>query len=963
MSRTASLKDLIAKDELVGDLPVCGPITMVTSDSRQVIAGALFFALPGTTINGEAFIEKALMAGAGAIVLAPDSSYEAAGKPVVRVKNIRRAFALAAAAFNDYPAKKMKVVAITGTNGKTTTTYLLESIAKAAGKKVGVIGTVSYRIDGKNLPSSHTTPPADYLQNLLREMVEAGVEYLFMEVSSHALDQYRVDGITFTAAGFSNLTQDHLDYHHDLESYFAAKKRLFTDLKPTKGVAINIDDAHGAILAAQLGQETFTVSATNSARVHGGALNLSIKGIKGPIFIDNEKIEIDSPLMGQFNLDNILMASALAHIAGFSAEEISRGINKLALVPGRLEQVRVLALRQPTVLVDYAHTPDALARALACVRSLNPERLICVFGCGGDRDNTKRPIMGREVAEKADLAVVTSDNPRTEDPLAIIEMIMPGVVASGKPKSGGLENGYLVESDRAKAIHLAIRAATPRDIVLIAGKGHEDYQIIGHEKHHFSDQEVALSAIKEVFGSTAIDLAAALPALSAAEVVGTLPKEVSGVATDSRKAGAGELFVALKGDNFDGHAFVEQALSGGFAAALVNKSALASLPAGLPLIVVPDTLVALGELANWYRREHKFTIVGLTGSVGKTTTKEMLAAALGTPYKTQGNLNNHIGVPLSLLSLPHGAELAVIEMGTSGPGEIARLAAIAEPDLALITNIRPVHLEGLGSLQGIAHEKGAIFRSLKKSGVALVNISEPFIPEEAKESGAQKVVTYAADENFVADVALLALVSDDGYTVTGRYRYGKEELTITLPIPGKHNLVNCTAALAAAYALNIPAAKVASGLTQMSLPKGRLAVKELAGYTVIDDTYNANPAAIKASATTLLTMAKGAKVALVLGHMGELGASSDELHKELGLWISDHNFDYLFTVGEKSFLIAYGALQGKNPTLNVCRLKTHEEAAQKIKELLPKGTFILVKGSRSAHMENVLQALAALAAC
>jgi UDP-N-acetylmuramoyl-L-alanyl-D-glutamate--2,6-diaminopimelate ligase len=462
-------------------------ISRVTCDSRQSGKGALFFALAGAKADGAQFARDAVAKGAVAVVSEkPIEGLNSATQ--YRVTNGRRAMAEAAANFFGRPANAMTLLGVTGTNGKTTTTYLLESILAAAGEKAGVIGTVSYRFAGKEIPAPNTTPESTALQELLSQMRAAGTTSVAMEVSSHALAQERVHGLSFTSAAFTNLTRDHLDYHHDMESYFAAKRRLFFELCAGPAT-VNADDAWGQRLLDELGREGRTAWGFSAS---GRAADLfvrepetSIEGMQGTLVTPRGELSFTTRLVGAHNLENILTATGLALGASFDLSAIVRGIEALQNVPGRLERVSGRGIH---VFVDYAHSDDALTRAQAALRPLTKGKLITVFGCGGDRDQGKRPMMGEAAGKGSDLVVVTSDNPRTEDPLEIIQAIVPGLSRAGA-------KGFLVEPDRRKAIELALAQAKAGDVVLLAGKGHEDYQIVGTQKHHFDDREEVRKAL------------------------------------------------------------------------------------------------------------------------------------------------------------------------------------------------------------------------------------------------------------------------------------------------------------------------------------------------------------------------------------------------------------------------------------------------------------------------------------
>ncbi len=486
-----------ARGDLVGD----PEIALVTADSRRVVPGTCFFALPGAKRDGHDFAAQAARQGAAAVVA--ERPVECAPARLLLVPSARRAMAIAAANFHGRPADRLRIAGVTGTNGKTTITYLVEACAAEAGLPVGVIGTITHRFAGNERAASHTTPESTEIQALLAEMCRAGTKAVVMEVSSHALAQERVSGMRFSAAGFTNLTRDHLDYHGDMEAYFAAKRRLFTEHLAEGGVAVvNALDPYGARLADQLGpgREVWRFGSRTGDALRAIEVKAGIAGIEATLETPRGPVRLESPLVGAHNLENLLCAAGLALALGIPPDAVGRGLSRSRGAPGRLERVVGPARHGVVAFVDYAHTDDALSRALAALRALSPRRLVCLFGCGGDRDRGKRPLMGKAAAAAAELVVVTSDNPRTEAPDAIIADVRPGLAGKRRlslDEARRGEEGYLVEPDRRAAIELALSCAHPGDLVLLAGKGHEDYQIIGTEKRHFSDREEA----RRVLGS------------------------------------------------------------------------------------------------------------------------------------------------------------------------------------------------------------------------------------------------------------------------------------------------------------------------------------------------------------------------------------------------------------------------------------------------------------------------------
>jgi UDP-N-acetylmuramoyl-L-alanyl-D-glutamate--2,6-diaminopimelate ligase len=464
------------------------PVSGLSYDSRDVSEGDLFFCIVGTRSDGHAFAGTAVAAGAAALVVERPTG---AGVPEIVVSDSRRAMPLIAGEFLDHPASKLAMLGVTGTNGKTTTAFLIESILRAAGKTPGLIGTIETRIAGESRPGVRTTPESLDLQLLLAEMVDHGVDAVAMEVTSHALVLNRVDGIRFKAAAFTNLSQDHLDFHAGMEDYFEAKRILFQPDRLERG-AVNVDDPYGRRLfdATEVPCYGFGVNAVD-AEVRAENVHLADTDTGFRLTTPRGAADVRTTLIGAFNVSNCLAAAATALAADIELNAIVAGLASLRSVPGRFESIDE---GQPfAVVVDYAHTPDSLDNVLRAARRLveaRDGRVICVFGCGGDRDRGKRPLMGEVVARRADIAIVTSDNPRSEEPKAIIDDILEGVIATGETPSAVLV-------DRAEAIHESILEARAGDIVVIAGKGHETGQEFADHTIPFDDRAVAADALKQ----------------------------------------------------------------------------------------------------------------------------------------------------------------------------------------------------------------------------------------------------------------------------------------------------------------------------------------------------------------------------------------------------------------------------------------------------------------------------------
>ncbi len=465
-------------------------ILQVACDSRKVKPGALFFALHGAKADGNKFIQDAFKRGAVAIASEqPAPATFPAGVAWIQVHEARKALALTAANFLGHPADALQLVAVTGTNGKTTTTSVVDAIIKASGAKTGLFGTIAYHTPLGDYPAPNTTPESVDLQGFFAEIRDAGGRYAVLEASSHSLAMDRLWGCHFQAAVFTNLTREHMDYHKTFEDYFAAKKRLFegTGAGVPEVAVLNTDDEFGKRLA-ELAKKTVTYGLEGDADITTKKFQLTFDGQTFTAHTPNGKVRVVSQLVGRINVYNLLAAIGAAQALGLSNEVIENGIRNLESVSGRFQRID---LGQPfLVIVDYAHTDDALENLIRTSRELNPKgRVITLFGCGGEKDRTKRPVMGEVTGRLSDLTILSSDNPRSEDPLKIISDIIVGL-----QKTGGK---YLIEPDREKAIGMAMEEARSGDIVLLAGKGHENYQIIADKTFEFDDREMARRALRE----------------------------------------------------------------------------------------------------------------------------------------------------------------------------------------------------------------------------------------------------------------------------------------------------------------------------------------------------------------------------------------------------------------------------------------------------------------------------------
>lgn len=928
-------------------------VRAITTDSRSVGAGTLFFAREGWFVDSHKFIPSAVAAGASAIVVTREDAASLAGDvPVFLSTAEDRDLGLLCDRFFGEPTKALKVLGVTGTNGKTSVSYMLEHALRELGERPAVIGTVTHRFESREIPARNTTPDGLTIHGFARECLDAGATCLILEVSSHGAVLERVAGVAFDSVGFTNLTADHLDFHNTFEAYLDAKRMLFGKFlddsiargKSASATVFADDDASEAMLSVV--DENVAVTRTGFV---SGDVRIEIIERLGAA---GQRVRLGSaegtiPVVGAHNVVNAAIASSMAAATtGASIEDALAALCTFAGIPGRFELAYDFRADEAPTFVDYAHSPDAVERALPVLHDLGVGATTCVLGCGGDRDAAKRPMMGLAAYEGADTAIFTSDNPRSERADAIIDEMLAGVPAEGLGKIQRTEN-------RTAAIELALTSAAGP--VLIAGKGHETYQEIGGVRFHLDDREEVRRVVRAQRSGQALGSIPLLSGWSAARIAKVVGGRVAARAnrnvwgaltTDSRKVATDDIFVALRGERFDAHDFLPQVVDAG--AGLIIAEEAPGEHEDSAVVVVDDSLAALQALgaallAEGGKRQSGLGVVGITGSNGKTTTKELLAAVLGdSTLATAGNFNNHIGLPLTAVRLTDSHRTAVLEMGANGPDDIAELARIARPDIAVVTSVGAAHLEGFGDLDGVRRAKAGI---VSQGARVLV------LPHSEASFGAW---THSGETwTFGPELgATLQVVREDAFgpvTLTGSGPAAAIKMTVEFGLAGLHNGCNLAAALLAALATTGTApsqAIVASRVAKMELPGGRLRSVSVSNRTVIDDAYNANPASMIAS-LQLLAASAGNRVA-VLGEMKELGSDSDSMHHAVGVAAAAHA-DVVVAVGAPAKPIADGAAGHFFASLDA--------AAAWLTTNVGPGATLLLKASRGAKLERIIPML------
>ena len=934
------------------DLPQI-EVTGVNSDSREVSPGEIFVALEGTKTDGAQYAINAVEIGARLIICGPDAALGELNVPVLHVPDPHRTLALLAAAF--YAPQPETVVAVTGTAGKTSVAAFVRQIYAFAGHSAASIGTTGIERPAGHISGSLTTPDPVVLHVEMRNLAAEGVTHVAIEASSHGLTQRRLDGVKLAAAAFTNLGRDHMDYHPTVEDYFRAKMRLFDTLMDAgKPAVIFADDpfSDAAIEAAKsAGLNVLTVGRNGEF--------LALKRVEHERYRQIAEIEhagsiyrVILPLAGDFQIANALVAAGLCISTGVEPSKALAALQELQGAPGRLEHVDT-AGNGALVYVDYAHKPEALEQMLLSVRPFTTNKVVVVFGCGGDRDPGKRQIMGEIASRLADIVYVTDDNPRTEDAASIRAAIMetaPDAVEIG---------------DRREAIRTAISLLEAGDTLVIAGKGHETGQTVNGVVHPFSDHVEARAAVTEVGPSAIVPLWTGQDMADAmqARPFHGLPDEITGISIDSRSLKPGDAFFAIKGDNMDGHNFTTAAAAAGASVLVVNEARLPSLGRlTVPLMVVDDVLVAMEKLGRAARARSKAKIIAVTGSAGKTTTKDALAHVLGACGKVHASaasFNNHWGVPLTLARMHQDAEYGVFEIGMNHAGEITPLVDMVQPHIAMVTLVAAAHMGHFKSLDDIARAKAEIFSGLVKGGVALINRDDKrfkLLSQLAAGMGVKKIAGYGS--NRLSDVVLKSAEYGPESSQVEVKVFGKE-YAFHIGVPGKHVVQNALGVLGASALAGADLEVVMEAFAGLDASNGRGQRHQLAvgagSFTLIDESYNANPASMEVGIEMLAnsqTNGKGRKIA-VLGDMLEMGKFSSKLHAELVEPLERHGISEVYMAGpEMAHLKTALPSEIKGHYFDDC-----DALMARFLKVPSVGDVVMIKSSKGIGFSKIVEAL------
>ena len=897
------------------------------TDNRELKGGECFIAIKGEKFDGHSFVDTARKSGAKLVI----GEY---GDLDIQVKDSRKAAALYAKVYFDDPGSKLILYGVTGTNGKTTSSLMMYQMLIMRGVKAAWIGTLGYKIMDHDFPTKHTTPDIMQLNNIFVKMIKFGVSHVVMEVSSHALALDRVYGIDFDYCLFTNLSRDHLDFHRDMDDYFETKYRLFERAALTAGKSIvNIDDAHGKIIQERLlaaDAQPISIGQDEAAELRIVPLSSGIEGSSFDL-LDKRSgaaMHISSSLIGDFNIDNLALACAAMLYSGATAQELPQLCHKLQPVRGRIEPVQnSLGLG---VFVDYAHSPDALSNLLKSLNKLPHRRMITVFGAGGDRDQGKRPLMLQAALRNCDVVIITDDNPRHESPQRIIYDIV---------KDTDYSLPWWIIRDRREAIMAAIRLAQPQDIVVICGKGHESYQEIEGVRYEFDDLSVANEALSTVYPQKAEDeLVLPVDPL----MLRLLNKEEPSadpyrkarsyryVSTDSRNIKKGSIFFAIKGDNFDGNRYIPEVLEDNLAVGIHEGIE------STQLIECEQAELLMAALLKKYLQIFPLYKIALTGSTGKTGTKEILAQILSSKartLKTQRNENNIIGLCKTILRVEAHDQYGVFEIGTNHFGEIALLADTIVPDAGIILNIGPSHLEYFGDEEGVFREKSELFHRA---------LGHRIFPADDSRFDVYKDRGTSVGYNETADYLIHNVNRLDS---AQSFMLGK--LSFTIPYEPPHFVINSAFCIAMALELGFEPETIQAALSQELDIDMRMQIQQVADKHLIVDCYNANPVSMQSAIEYWRDYQPTLPHVAFLGDMLELGESAELYHRMIGAILVESGDHTIYSVGPISRL--YQTREDRH----------YDDVSELTKNFpnLPEHAVILIKASHGIHLEKILPLL------
>ena len=886
----------------------------LSSDTRSLKRGDLFFALKGSQNNGEKFINQALKKGACAIIT---SKKIEGNSKIIQMNNVRDCLEKTCAKF--YQDKPKNIIAVTGTNGKSSVADFFHQILTINGQSVATIGTLGVKT--KALKQINlTSPDIISLHKELSNLKKKKIENVLVEASSHGLTQGRLGGINFKAGIFTNLSQDHMDYHKSMKKYLEAKLILFRKiLKKNRYI---ITDKN--------------ISELKKIKKIASTRHLKMKYIDYPERVYDYKRF--TPI-GDFQKKNLKMAIKACELLGLNKRKISKCIDKLKSVKGRLELVKEFP-NKIKVFIDFAHTPDAMQTAITSLKSYYQKDVTIIFGCGGERDKNKRGKIGKIVNKLCNKIFVTDDNPRSENPKLIRKAIIKYIKKEKITEIG----------DRRKAVHSAIKQASANEIILIAGKGHENIQDYGKKKFNISDTKIVTDfKIKNIQSKRKVNIFQNNFLINKI-IKNKFHKKFLGVSINSKSIKKENLFVAIKGKNTDGHNYIKEAISKGASACVVSNN-ISKIKKN-KLIKVSNTYDFLKKLAIMKRNYSSGKIIAVTGSSGKTTVKDLLGNLLknyGDTYYSPSSFNNFYGVPLSLCNLEKEHKFGVFEIGMSKRGEINNLSKIVKPDIAIITNIAEAHIENFKSLKQIAKAKGEIIDNISSTGSLIIDRDNKFYNYFKSRAQKKKIKVVSVGYNAKSDIRVLKeerffehkLITIKSFQKEYKFKI-KDQLT-----------KNIIFALATLEILNLDINKVKDKIKNINTLEGRGRVYKIKyknlNFNLIDESYNANPLSMKQSILNLSNLKNKNHKYVLLGDMLELGKKSKVLHEKLSTIVNHSNINKIFIHG--NLIMDTYKNVNKNKRGNV--LQDKSDFKEILLPILQNNDYLMIKGSNATGLNQI----------
>ena len=887
-------------------------INGLSLNSKSLKKGHLFFALKGKKFNGEKFIQEAILNGAKAIVCSSNCKFKSKKIAIIKTKKLKSALILACK--NYYNKKPKNIIAVTGTNGKTSVAGFYNQLLTLNKIPVASIGTLGI-MRGKTINKSHlTSPDIISLHKELQKLKEKNIDNVIIEASSHGLQQGRLDGINFKAGIFTNFTQDHLDYHKSMKNYLNAKLILFNKLLTKKNY----------IISDKNNKEFKKLKKIAIKR------KLEIISIKKKSY--SKEIN-ESNLVGEFQTKNLLMAILAAKLSKIKDRDISSALNQIQPINGRLSLIKTLP-NNAKVFIDYAHTPDALENSLKTLKNYYKKNITLIFGCGGERDKTKRPLMAKIANKYSNKIIITDDNPRSENPSKIRKQIYKYL----KKKIS-----YNI-SNRNLAIKKAIMESRINEIIIIAGKGHENTQDYGNVIYKISDKEIVNKLKIKKIKKNKLEL------LNNYEILKSLLETkkkyyFDKICINSKEVKKNNLFLAIKGKNKDGHDFVSKAFKAGAIGAITSKQNYFD-----KTIKVKDTLSFLESFSIKKRERTNAKIIAITGSSGKTTAKFLLSKTLnlfGSTYSSPRSFNNHIGVPLSLSNLRVDNKFGVFEIGMSKAGEIKKLSRLIKPEIAIITNIGEAHIENFKFLKDIAKAKAEIIENIQKRGILILNRDDKYFDFLNKIAIKKNIKVLNFGFSSKSDFSIKQICLNKI-----KIKYFKKHIIlkdINLNNLSKLNLLCCLSVL---HALKLDINQIRSFVNFFKPLAGRGKIYKIKRYNeifnLVDESYNSNPSSVKQVINNLDYLNNNSKKYIILGDMLELGNKSEFYHKSLSTILNKSKINKVFVYG-KNVMTTYKNLLKKKRG-NVIQNKGDIDVV--LNNIIDNNDYLIIKGSNATGLHN-----------